>query len=218
MRAGKGSAAEESPLGRDVSVPAGPVRLTARLALPAAPRGLVAVTMDTGGPTVAAALRHAGLGTVRLDLLTVREAGDRHNLFDVPLLARRLGAACRWLGGETGLPLGCAGGGTAAAAALEAAAADDAIRAVVCFDGRPELARPAALARVRVPVLFVVGEFDTRLLGRTRLAAHWMPGPYEIAELPGAPHAVTGGRNADVAAELARDWFTGHLGGPGATR
>jgi putative phosphoribosyl transferase len=41
---------------------------------------------------VAAALRDAGLATVRFDLLTEDEAADHENVFDLELLAERLRA------------------------------------------------------------------------------------------------------------------------------
>ncbi|MFE6409866.1 alpha/beta hydrolase [Streptomyces sp. NPDC057837] len=199
--------------GESVVVPAAPVRLTARLTLPERPRGVVAVTMGNGARTVATALHDGGLGTLLLDLLTAEETGDRHLLFDVPLLARRLGAACHWLGARTGLPVGCAGDGPASAAAIEAAAMDPGIRAIVSLDGRPELASPSALARVRAPVLLVVGEGETRLLGRNRLAAGWMRGRHETAELPGVARSVIAAGTAELVTTLSRDWFGRHLDG-----
>src|SRR5581483_9655945 len=103
-------------------------------------------------------------GTLLLDLLSEDEEHDRHKVFDILMLARRLGAAAVWLRRETGLPVAYFGASTGAAAALEAAASDFDIRAVVSRGGRPDLATPAALARLRAPTLLIVRSLDTRLL------------------------------------------------------
>lgn len=208
---------------REVEVPAGPVRLSARLALPPTPPAAVAYALGSGRSCpahqrVAAALRQAGLGTLLIDLLTEDEERTPHNVFDIVLLARRLRAATDWLRRETGLPVSHCGAGTGAGAALEAAAEDD-IRAVVCLGGRPDLAPPAALARVRAPCLFVVGARDTRLLGLNRLAADWMRCDHRVVPVPGATDLFTEPGTVEAVADLARDWFTTHLARPeGASR
>ncbi|MFE7233105.1 phosphoribosyltransferase [Streptomyces sp. NPDC002405] len=208
---------------REVEVPAGPVRLPARLALPPTPPVAVAYALGSGRSCpahqrVAAALRRAGLGTLLIDLLTEDEERTPHNVFDIVLLARRLRAATDWLRRETGLPVSHCGAGTGAGAALEAAAEDD-IRAVVCLGGRPDLAPPAALARVRAPSLFVVGARDTRLLGLNRLAADWMRCDHRVVPVPGATDLFTEPGTVEAVADLARDWFTTHLARPdGASR
>ncbi|MFE9311549.1 phosphoribosyltransferase [Streptomyces sp. NPDC006706] len=200
---------------REVEVPTGPVRLSARLALPPTPPVAVAYALGSGRSCpahqrVAAALRRAGLGTLLIDLLTEDEERTPHNVFDIVLLARRLRAATDWLRRETGLPVSHCGAGTGAGAVLEAAAEDD-IRAVVCLGGRPDLAPPAALARVRAPCLFVVGARDTRLLGLNRLAADWMRCDHRVVPVPGATDLFTEPGTVEAVADLARDWFTTHL-------
>ncbi len=79
------------------------------------------------------------------DLLTAEEEADRANVFDIPLLAGRLGAATDWLLGQgngQGLPIGYFGASTGAGAALWAAAEPGSpVRAVVSRGGRPDLAR-----------------------------------------------------------------------------
>ncbi|GHD97175.1 phosphoribosyltransferase family protein [Streptomyces naganishii] len=205
---------------REIEVPAGPARLAAVLTLPAMARALVVCAH--GGCTgrhspeqryVAEALQRAGLGTLLVDLLTEEEERDRHNVFDIVLLARRLHATVTLLGRETGLPVGLCGAGTGSGAAL-AAAADDGVRAVVSLGGRPDLAGPAALARVRAPALFVVGALDTRMLGRNRLAAEWMRCDHRVAVVPGAADVLAGPVARRTATALARDWFTAHLTRP----
>ncbi|MEU7058011.1 phosphoribosyltransferase family protein [Streptomyces sp. NPDC046197] len=208
---------EQASSDREMEVPAGPVRLPARLTLPAAARAVVVSAHGGCGSRyspshqhVAATLQRAGLGTLVLDLLTDEEERNRHNVFDILLLARRLRAASRWLRREIDLPVSYFGAQTGAGAALQAAAEDD-VRAVVSRGGRPDLAGPAALARVRAPTLFIVGRLDTRVLSLNRLAADWMRCEHSIAVVPGATHLFTEPGALETVAQLARDWFTAHL-------
>jgi putative phosphoribosyl transferase len=116
----------------DVVVEAGPVRLDGSLTVPEHAPGIVVFAHGGGSSRmsprnrfVAAELNRAGLATLLFDLLTEDEAADRGNVFDVALLAGRLGAATRWLGTrpETrDLAVGYFGASTGAAAALIAAA------------------------------------------------------------------------------------------------
>nr|BFD80668.1 phosphoribosyltransferase family protein [Streptomyces sp. Xyl84] len=218
------------PLGRAVEVPAGTVRMPARFTLPPTARGVVIIArVGGGGPGgarhdpshgpgqdhLAGVLHRAALGTLLLDLLTGEEGRTPHNLYDITLLARRLHAAAAWLRKETGLPVSYWAAGTGAGAAL-AAAAEDGVRAVVCVGGRPELAGPAALARVDTPTLLVVGALDTRRLGCNRLAADWMHCEHRVEVVPDATDLVAEPDALHVVAELTRDWITAHLSRTGA--
>ncbi|KOU58110.1 phosphoribosyl transferase [Streptomyces sp. MMG1533] len=211
----------ERPLpDREVTVPADRVRLAARLVLPDTAQAVVAFAHGSGSGRhsprnryVATTLNRAGLGTLLLDLLTEDEEHDPHNVFDILLLARRLRAAADWLRRETALPVGYFGASTGAGAALEAAADDD-IRAVVSRGGRPDLADPAALARVRAPTLLIVGSRDTRVLSLNRLAADRMHCEHRLAVVPDATHLFPEPGALATVAELARDWFTAHLARP----
>ncbi|MFJ9535921.1 phosphoribosyltransferase family protein [Streptomyces sp. NPDC101225] len=211
-------AAERPPRHREIEIPTRHVRLAARFVLPEEAPAVVVFAHGSGSSRhsprnryVADVLDRAGLGTLLLDLLTEDEEGDRHNTFDIVLLARRLRAAADWLRRETGLPVAYFGASTGAAAALQAAAVDPAIRAVVSRGGRPDLASPAALAHVRAPTLFVVGSLDTRVLSLNRLAADWMHCDHRIAVVPGAGHLFEEPGTLPTVAALAREWFTGHL-------
>ncbi|MBO4252549.1 phosphoribosyltransferase [Streptomyces griseorubiginosus] len=205
----------------DVDVPAGRVRLAARFTLPDHAPAVVAFAHGSGSGRhsprnryVADVLNRAGLGTLLLDLLTEDEEHDRHKVFDIVLLARRLGAAALWLRRTTGLPVAYFGASTGAAAALEAAAEDFDIRAVVSRGGRPDLATPAALDRVRAPTLLIVGSLDTRVLSLNRLAADWLRCDHRIAVVPGAGHLFEEPGTLSAVAGLAREWFTAHLALP----
>ncbi|MGV9251985.1 phosphoribosyltransferase family protein [Streptomyces sp. NPDC003697] len=202
---------------RELEVSAGRVRLAARLTLPAMARAVVAYAHGEGscrlGPRhacVTTALHRAGLGTLVVDLLGEEEKRNEHNAFDIVLLAGRLHAVAAHLRRETGLPVSLCGEGTSAGAALKAAVDDD-VRAVVCLSGRPDLAGPAALARVRAPSLLVVADLDPRVLGLNRCAADWMSCDHRVAVVPGATRLFTEPGTLEAVADLARDWFTAHL-------
>ncbi|ULR55500.1 phosphoribosyltransferase [Streptomyces deccanensis] len=206
----------------EVEVPAGHVRLPARLVLPDGAPAVVLFAHGSGSGRhsprnryVADTLNRAGLGTLLLDLLTAEEEGDRRNVFDVALLAGRLHAAATWLRDGTGVPVSYFGASTGAAATLEAATAPGAdIRAIVSRGGRPDLATPAVLGRVRTPTLFVVGSLDTRVLSLNRLAADRLRCEHRLAVVPGATHLFEEPGTLATVAELARDWFTTHLAQP----
>ncbi|MFR0354644.1 phosphoribosyltransferase family protein [Streptomyces sediminimaris] len=211
-------AAEVPPADREIGIPTRHVRLAARFVLPEGAPAVVAFAHGSGSSRhsprnryVADVLNGAGLGTLLLDLLTEDEEDNRHNVFDIVLLARRLRAAADWVRRETALPVAYFGASTGAAAALEAAAVDADVRAVVSRGGRPDLASPAALAHVRAPTLFVVGSLDARVLSLNRLAADWMHCDHRIAVVPGAGHLFEEPGTLPAVAGLARDWFTGHL-------
>lgn len=230
-RATPRSSAGQSPEGalssgpsRDVLIPAAGARLGAHLVVPDGAPAAVAFAHGSGSGRhsprnryVASALNRAGLATLLLDLLSDDEAHDRHNVFDIFLLARRLHAASLWLRGETGLPVAYFGASTGAAAALEAAAlSGSGIRSVVSRGGRPDLATPAALTRLRAPTLLIVGSRDTQVLSLNRLAADRMHCEHRIAVVPGATHLFEEHGTLTTVAELARDWFTAHLDRPTA--
>src|SRR5262249_60947461 len=113
----------------------------------------------------------AGLGTLLFDLLTPDEESDRANVFDIPLLATRLGAATTWLSADEdthGLPIGFFGASTGAGAALWAAAEPGSpVRAIVSRGGRPDMAR-ARLEAGRAPTLLLVGGRDEAEVGVNR--------------------------------------------------
>jgi len=116
---------------------------------------------------VATALNRAGLATLLFDLLTEEEAADRANVFNIPLLARRLETTRAWAASDDRtrhVPVGYFGASTGAAAALLAASgAGSQVFAVVSRGGRPDLAMPA-LERVRAPTLLIVGGLDAQVL------------------------------------------------------
>jgi putative phosphoribosyl transferase len=217
------AAGSDDPPARDaeVDVLAGPVHLGGHLTLPGHATGIVVFAHGSGSSRhsprnryVADVLHQAGLGTLLFDLLTPSEEHDRANVFDIDLLARRLGDAAAWLRSRpdtAGLPVGYFGASTGAAAALWASTEPDAdISAVVSRGGRPDLAAPR-LAQVDAPTLLIVGGHDDVVLDLNHRAQAQLRCESQLAVVPGATHLFEEPGTLQAAAELARDWFTGHL-------
>ncbi|MBB3082808.1 phosphoribosyltransferase family protein [Geodermatophilus sabuli] len=208
------------PPDEEVTVPAGGVDLPGTLTVPPGATGLVVFVHGSGSSRssprnryVAGVLQAAGLGTLLFDLLTAAEEGDRAAVFDIDLLAARLGEATAWLRAAPGcgeLPVGWFGASTGAAAALTAAADDDAVRGVVSRGGRPDLAGPR-LGDVRAPTLLVVGGADRDVLELNRQAQARLRCVNRLAVVPGAGHLFEEPGTLQAAAALARDWFLEHL-------
>jgi dienelactone hydrolase len=212
-----------------VRVPAAHVSLEGNLVIPPEAKGVVLFAHGSGSSRhsprnrfVAGALREAGLATLLIDLLTEEEeaidAQTAHLRFDVEMLAVRLRAAAEWLAHNpptADLPLGFFGASTGAAAALIAAAAGaHRVSAVVSRGGRPDLAGPA-LQRVWAPTLLVVGGEDGVVIDLNRQAYAQLATPEKRLEvIPGAGHLFEEPGALPRVAELAAEWFTGHLAPP----
>lgn len=206
----------------DVVVHAGPVRLGGELTVPEGATGIVVFAHGSGSSrhsprnrSVSTSLNKAGLATLLFDLLTAEEELDRANTFDTALLAGRLTDATRWLldRPETqGLAVGYFGASTGAAAALRAAAEPDSPAvAVVSRGGRPDLAGPR-LPAVTAPTLLIVGGDDEVVLDLNRQAQALLRCENRLAVVPGATHLFEEPGALGTVAELAREWFAGHLG------
>jgi putative phosphoribosyl transferase len=163
---------------------------------------------------VAQALREDGLATLLFDLLTVEEARDRRNVFDIELLAQRLLMATAWVrqDAETrDLPVSYFGASTGAAAALVAAAAHERrIAAIVSRGGRPDLAGPA-LPTVSAPTLLIVGGDDVEVLALNRAALAKLRCEKELVIVPGATHLFEEPGTLEAVVEHARAWFLNHF-------
>ncbi len=169
---------------------------------------------------VASVLAERGLGTLLMDLLTEEEESEdvvsARWRFDIPLLARRVVEAMDWIRQHDaellGNGLGLFGASTGAAAALIAAAERSAaVRTVVSRGGRPDLAGDA-LARVRCPVLLIVGGNDDVVLGLNRAAARELGGEARLYVVPGATHLFEEPGALEEVAHVAADWFGRELG------
>jgi dienelactone hydrolase len=209
----------EVPRPQDIEIL--PLGLKGLLAVPDGARGIVVFAHGSGSSRlsprnnqVARALNQAGLATLLFDLLLPGEAGDRHKVFDIPLLAGRLEEALDWLGEEEStadLTIGLFGASTGAAAALTAAARrPELIAAVVSRGGRPDLAAQA-LADVLAPTLLIVGALDTVVIELNRRAMAQLTCPTRLEIVPGATHLFEEPGTLDRVVSLATAWFVEYL-------
>jgi putative phosphoribosyl transferase len=191
------------------------------LAIPEDPRGIVAFAHGSGSSRlsprnrqVAQALNNDGFATLLFDLLTPEEELNRANVFDIPLLGRRLAAATGWLRGQpetSQLALGYFGASTGAAAALIAAAdLGHQVSAVVSRGGRPDLAAPR-LGEVTAPTLLIVGGLDGQVLELNRRAQRQLRCTNDLEVVVGATHLFEEPGTLEAVARLASDWFARHL-------
>jgi dienelactone hydrolase len=209
---------------RELRIRGGP-ELAAILGVPVDPIGIVIFAHGSGSGRlsprnnyVASRLRDAGIATLLLDLLTPEEEAERHNVFDISLLASRLRVATDWAAANpetAGLRPCYFGASTGGGAALRAAAGDRRIAAVVSRGGRPDLAGLDALARVTAPTLLIVGELDGVVIELNAAALDSMQCERNMAIVPGAGHLFEEPGTLDEVVDLARDWFVEHLGGWG---
>jgi putative phosphoribosyl transferase len=206
----------------DVEIAVGPVWVPGHLMVPEASRGTVVFAHGSGSSRhsprnryVASVLNGAGLGTLLVDLLTTDEELDRSNVFDIELLAARLGAVTTWVRTRpetSATPVAYFGASTGAGAALWAAADRDAdIAAVVSRGGRPDLAA-ARLGEVRAPTLLIVGGDDEVVLDLNRRGQRALRCESRLVVVPGATHLFEEPGTLEAVAGLARDWFLAHLG------
>ena len=209
-------------LPRTVIVEADGPSLPGDLAIPEQATGVVVFAHGSGSSRrsprnvrVAEHLRAEDLGTLLFDLLTDDEAGDRGNVFDIALLARRLEGAVGWLRGEPDagqLPIAFFGASTGAAAALVATAhLGSDVATVVSRGGRPDLAGDA-LEAVTAPTLLIVGGADLQVLELNRQAQLHLRCETRLEIVPGATHLFEEPGALERVAELAAAWFTDHVG------
>jgi len=202
---------------KEVMIEEGRVALPGYLVLPAGCKGLVLFAHGSGSSRlsprnlqVAKVLNKAGLGTLLFDLLSEEESDDRTNVFDIPLLARRLELATRWARSWKeleSLPFGYFGASTGGGAALWAAAdLGNKIAAVVSRGGRPDLAIPR-LSEVTAESLLLVGGDDDQVIEMNREALkHLSRGKLVI--IAGASHLFEEPGTLEAVADHARGWFT----------
>ena len=199
----------------------GPLGLAGCLDLVASAEGLVVFAHGSGSShrcpgnqQLAELLHQHRLSTVLFDLLSPAEATDRHKVFDIELLASRVGQAIDWARqypAVSGAGLGLLGVGTGAAAALCAAAAwPGRVMAVVSSGGRLDLAS-ADLPTVQAPTLLVVGPHDPQLLVLNRRAMRLLRCEKRLEVVPGASQGLDEPGSLDSVAHLAGAWFSNHF-------
>jgi predicted phosphoribosyltransferase/dienelactone hydrolase len=212
------------PVAEPVTFDLPDVSLPGDLAVPPHARGLVVFAHGSGSSrhsprnrSVAQSLQQAGIATLLVDLLTPEEEQSRAAAFDIAALTDRLASVVAQVRRDPSLgqlPLGLFGASTGASAALAVAASRPRdVAAVVSRSGRPDLAGAGTLMRVTAPTLLIVGGEDRQVLALNRIAQRRIPGKNELAVVPGATHLFQEPGALEAAAKLARDWFTGWLGG-----
>lgn len=200
----------------------GRMELPADVTIPQHASGLVIFAHGSGSSRlsprnrlVARALNLAGLATMLLDLLTEDEAGNRQNVFDIQLLAARMGEAIAAAQDSVelrGMNTGLFGASTGAAAALLAAAeGGEDISAVVCRGGRPDLVIDA-LDAVTAPTLLIVGGLDEEVIALNELAFAQLRCQKRLEIVPGATHLFEETDAMDQVTALATHWFKSYLG------
>lgn len=198
----------------------GPLGLPGHFDLVAPAEGLVVFVHGSGSSRlsprnqhVAEVLHQHRLSTLLFDLLTPDEATDRHKVFDIELLASRVGQAIDWARRHPavgGAGLGLFGASTGGAAALCAAAAwPNRVMAVVSRGGRPDLAS-ADLQAVQAPTLLVVGARDPQVVELNRRAMRLLRCEKRLEVVPGASHLFDEPGALDSAAHLAGALFANH--------
>jgi pimeloyl-ACP methyl ester carboxylesterase len=207
---------------RDVTIIDRQARLSGVLSVPPRRLGLVIFAHGSGSSSrsprnvaVAQRLNADGLATLLFDLLTDDEAADRRNVFDIPLLGRRLRIATEQIAGDERVrdaAIGYFGASTGAAAALTAAAdlGPDEVAAVVSRGGRPDLAGEK-LSQVASPTLLIVGGGDPEVLRLNEEARRRLRGESELVVISGATHLFEEAGALERVAELAAEWFKGHF-------
>ncbi len=205
----------------DVQFDVDGVSLDGVVTVPSDPMGIVIFAHGSGSSRhsprnvgVAEVLHGGGFATVLFDLLTAEEATDRGHVFDIEMLARRLGTVTTTIASRVGLgtlPIGYFGASTGAAAALWAAGSPESgVRAVVSRGGRPDLAE-ARLDVVRAPTLCIVGSEDTAVLELNRRALRQMHCERRLEVIPGATHLFAEPGTLQRAATSASAWFGRYL-------
>lgn len=193
----------------------GPQGLEGALYLPRRTRGLIIFAHGSGSSRfsprnqyVAERLVERGFACLLFDLLTAKEAEDRRNVFDIPLLGARVREAIAWAAESDlrDLPIGLFGASTGAAAALVAAAGEARVAAVVSRGGRPDLAGDA-LERVEAPTLLIVGGFDYEVIELNREAQALLNCKNRLDIVPGATHLFEEPGTLENVVERASDWF-----------
>ena len=210
----------------EIFIPLKEVKLGGELNLPPGASSLVLFAHGSGSShhsprnqLVARTLRRDGkTGTLLFDLLTAEEeraeAYTRHLRFNIPLLAERLIDVTRWAVDKVttrDLNVGYFGSSTGAAAALVAAAElGSTVGAVVSRGGRPDLAGDS-LGRVTAPTLLVVGGNDKPVISLNEEAYYLLHCERALRIVPAASHLFEEPGTLEKVADMAAEWFDGHL-------
>jgi putative phosphoribosyl transferase len=226
-----GRKSKQDGMESEVSIEADNALLQGTLHVPEGCSGIVLFAHGSGSSRrsprnryVAQVLQSHGIATLLFDLLTREEesvdAFTGELRFNIPLLAKRLLDATRWVMRRPDLQdlrIGYFGASTGAGAALVAAARlPDVVCAIVSRGGRPDLAAEA-LRNVEAPTLLIVGGDDEPVIGMNRTALAKLKCPEkELVLVPGATHLFEEPGTLEEVARIAADWFVRYL--PAADR
>ena len=159
------------------------------------------------------------LATLRVDLLTLAEDALYEDRLNLDLLSDRLARVAGWMKGQPGLedlPLGLFGVGTSGTSALELAASlGHEIRAVVAWDGRPDLVEKL-LRYVTAPTVLIVGSEDELVRKLNEKAYGQLQAEKALIVVPGATHRFVEPGAVQAVGERAAGWFSTHLALAGA--
>lgn len=196
-------------------------QLPADILEPAHPTGIVILVHGSGTSRNSShnlllghELGKVGLATLLVDLLDEYEIHDRHNVFDVELLAERLIETVRWVRAQPqlgGLPIGLCGHGIGATTVVLAAAREPSgVSAVVASAGRPDVVQ-FWLPRVQAPTLLIVGAWDSSALAGNQLAFEMLESAKQLVIVPHAGHLFEEPGTIGMAARHARRWLAHYL-------
>lgn len=201
----------------DVAVRVADAVLTARLTVPRRPVGVVVLISGAAVPSAADVVIEAVADALLRDGVAVlcpphRPAGREPSVDE---LTGRVVALTRWTRDDPDLavlPVGYFATGLGAAAALRAAAElDGEIAAVVCSQGRADLAG-AGVAAVTAATLLVVGGADPVALDRNGGIEPLLRCRSALEIVPGATRRFDEVGAVDRVVDLATAWFGTHLG------
>lgn len=207
---------------RSLIIDCGGVELSADLSLPPQAGGLVIFAHGSGSSrhslrnrAVAWTFNRFGLATLLVDLLLPAEDARSQRRFDIALLSQRLAAAVDVCAREptlSALPTALFGASTGAAAALRVAAQrPQAIAAVVCRGGRPDLAGDEALEHVQAPTLLLVGALDRDVLRLNQQAQSRLGPLARLQVIANAGHLFEEPGTLQQVADSAAHWLLGVL-------
>jgi hypothetical protein len=209
-----------------ISTEVGKDLLNGVLRLPAQLSALVVLTHAGQLPAarddaLSVILQHAGIGTLRLDLLTGGEGQQTERARNVPLLARRLLDGLSLLkrrmrlGEVPTLPIAlCAAGDCSPVVLRVAAERDRDIYAVVCRGGLIDLAGTLYLRSLRSPLLVLVAEDDERVATSNRRALREVSCRHELRLLPAGVDAPDAAAASEQVARETALWLVKHLPAP----
>ncbi len=195
-------------LGGVLHVPAGAKRLIIFV------QAVASARTDPRNRAVAHALHQRGFATLLFDLVSSAEEEDRHVVFDIDRLARRLEAVAQWIAEAPTLStfaLGFFAANVGAAAALAAAAQlGSGIGAIVARGGQPDLAGQH-LNMISAPTLLIVGSRDSAVISQNQQALRRLRGPSALKIVIDAGHFFEEPGALTTATDYAAKWFAAYL-------